>query len=334
MTQEPEPSTPTEASPTELAPPLVAVVAIGGNSLIKHRELRTVEDQYRAICETASHLVGLVRSGYRLVISHGNGPQVGFIMLRSEIAREYAGLHHVPLSSAVADTQGAIGLQIQQALANELARHGLDGHVVTVVTQVEVDPEDPGFDSPSKPVGEFYSADQLETLRSQHPDWILVEDADRGFRRVVASPAPLAIVEQDAVDTLVAGGHHVVAAGGGGIPVVRTPEGLHSVDAVIDKDMTSSLLASNLGAPLLVISTAVEHVMINFGTPDAQPLGEIGVDQIERYLAEGHFAPGSMAPKVRAAIGFIRRGGRRVIITNPQHLDDAIEHGQGTHIVP
>ncbi len=332
MTKGPEPSA--AVDPAAPHSPPIAVVAIGGNSLIKHRELRTVEDQYRAICETAAHLVGLVRSGYRLVISHGNGPQVGFIMLRSEIAREYAGLHHVPLSSAVADTQGAIGLQIQQALANELAGQGLDGHVVTVVTQVEVDPADPGFESPSKPVGEFYSADQLDTLRSQHPDWILVEDADRGYRRVVPSPAPLEIVEQDAIDTLLAGGHHVVAAGGGGIPVVRTPDGLHSVDAVIDKDMTSSLLASNLGAPLLVISTAVEHVMVDFGTPDARPLTEVRAAEMERYLAEGHFAPGSMAPKIRAAIGFLHRGGQRVIITNPQHLDDAIEHGQGTHIVP
>jgi len=161
-----------------------------------------------------------------------------------------------------------------------------------------------------------------------------MEDSDRGYRRVVASPAPRAIVEREAVEVLLAGGHHVVAAGGGGIPVVRTPEGLHSVDAVIDKDMTSSLLASDLRAPLLVISTAVEHVMVNFGTPDERPLSEVGVDEMKRYLTEGHFAPGSMAPKIRAAIGFIRRGGRRVIITRPEQLDEAIRHGHGTHIVP
>lgn len=313
----------------------LAVIAIGGNSLIKHRDKQTVADQYRAICETTSHLVDLVELGYQLVITHGNGPQVGFIMLRSEIARKEVGLHIVPLSSCVADTQGAIGLQIQQALGDDLARRGgLEAGAVTIVTQVEVDPDDPGFARPDKPIGEFYTKEQLPILKKQHPDWILMEDASRGYRRVVASPRPVKIIEQEAVNTLLAGGFHVVTAGGGGIPVVRGEKGLVSVDAVIDKDKTASLLAKNLGASLLVISTAVEQVMLNFGTPDEQPLGQVKVGKIEQYLADGHFAPGSMAPKIEAAIAFIRGGGLKVIITNPENIGEALRHDRGTQIIP
>lgn len=312
----------------------LAVIAIGGNSLIKHRDKQTVADQYKAICETTSHLVDLVEQGFQLVITHGNGPQVGFIMLRSEIARKEVGLHIVPLSSCVADTQGAIGLQIQQALGDELARCGLGGRTVTIVTQVEVNPDDPGFLHPDKPVGEFYTYEELAGLREQHPDWVLMEDASRGYRRVVPSPLPVRIVEQEAVNTLLADGFHVVTAGGGGIPVVRTSDGLQSVDAVIDKDKTASLLAKQLGATLLVISTAVEQVMLNFGTSSERPLGQVSVAQMEQYLADGHFAPGSMAPKIEAAIAFIRAGGQKVIITNPENIGEAIRHDRGTQIIP
>jgi len=312
----------------------LAVIAIGGNSLIKHRDKQTVADQYKAICETTSHLVDLVEQGFQLVITHGNGPQVGFIMLRSEIARKEVGLHIVPLSSCVADTQGAIGLQIQQALGDELARCGLGGRTVTIVTQVEVNPDDPGFLHPDKPVGEFYTYEELAGLREQHPDWVLMEDASRGYRRVVPSPLPVRIVEQEAVNTLLADGFHVVTAGGGGIPVVRTSDGLQSVDAVIDKDKTASLLAKQLGATLLVISTAVEQVMLNFGTSSERPLGQVRVAQMEQYLADGHFAPGSMAPKIEAAIAFIRAGGQKVIITNPENIGEAIRHDRGTQIIP
>lgn len=312
----------------------LAVIAMGGNSLIKHRHKQTVEDQYLAICETITHLVDLVEQGYQLLITHGNGPQVGFIMLRSEIAREQIGLHIVPLSSCVADTQGAIGLQIQQALTDELQQRGLEAKAVTVVTQVEVSPLDPGFVSPDKPIGEFYSKEQLPSLKKQHPDWILQEDANRGYRRVVASPVPLKIVEQDAVITLLDQGFHVVAAGGGGVPVVRSDIGLTSVDAVIDKDKTASLLATNLNASLLVISTAVEQVMLNFGTDSEVCLGQVKVAEMEAYMKAGHFAPGSMGPKIESAIAFIAGGGKRVIITNPENIGEAIRHGKGTQIIP
>ncbi len=312
----------------------LAVIAIGGNSLIKHREKQTVEDQYNAICETIKHLVDLVELDYQLIITHGNGPQVGFIMLRSEIARDQIGLHIVPLSSCVADTQGAIGLQIQQALTDELEKRGIQGKAVTIVTQVEVSPTDPGFIVPDKPIGEFYTEEQLPKLKEQHPDWILKEDANRGYRRVVASPLPVKIVEEDAVVSLLENDFHVIAAGGGGVPVVRSDIGLTSVDAVIDKDKTASLLATNLNAPLLVISTAVEQVMLNFGTAEEKPLGQARVQEMEEYLHGGHFAPGSMAPKIEAAIEFIKNGGHRVIITSPENIGEAIRHGKGTQIIP
>jgi len=312
----------------------LAVIAIGGNSLIKHRSKQTVEDQYHAICETMTHLVDLVEMGYQLLITHGNGPQVGFITLRSEIAREQVGLHIVPLSSCVADTQGAIGLQIQQALTDELWKRGLAAKAVTLVTQVEVSPLDPGFVLPDKPIGEFYSEEQLTKLREQHPEWILKQDANRGYRRVVASPIPLKIVEEEAVIALLENDFHVIAAGGGGVPVVRSDIGLTSVDAVIDKDKTAALLAGNLHAPLLVISTAVRQVMLNFGTAAEQSLGEVGMVEMEKYLLAGHFAPGSMAPKIEAAIAFIKNGGERVIITSPENIGEAIRHGKGTQIVP
>lgn len=312
----------------------LAVIAIGGNSLIKHRTKQTVEDQYIAICETIKHLVDLVELGYQLVITHGNGPQVGFIMLRSEIAREQVGLHIVPLSSCVADTQGAIGLQIQQALTDELEKRDLQAKAVTIVTQVEVSPTDPGFIEPEKPIGEFYAEEQLAKLKQQHPEWILKQDSNRGYRRVVASPEPLKIVEEEAVLALLENDYHVVTAGGGGIPVVRSDIGLTSVDAVIDKDKTASLLASDLQAPLLIISTAVEQVMLNFATDKEEALGQVTVAKMKEYLDDGHFAPGSMAPKIEAAIDFINNGGQKVIITNPEHIGEAIRHDKGTQIVP
>jgi len=312
----------------------IAVIAIGGNSLIKHRSRQTVEDQYRAICETTRHLADLIEHGYQLVITHGNGPQVGFIMLRSEIARKEIGLHIVPLSSCVADTQGAIGLQIQQALADELEKRNRTARAATIVTQVEVSPIDPGFQKPDKPIGEFYRRQQLPELKKQHPEWILKEDANRGWRRVVASPQPQKIVEQEAINALLADGFQVIAAGGGGVPVIRSEAGLTCVDAVIDKDKTAALLAANLQAPLLVISTAVEQVMLYFGTTREKPLGRVSLQEIERYFREGHFAPGSMGPKIEAAIEFLKNGGKRVIITNPENIGAAIARGKGTQIVP
>jgi len=309
-------------------------IAIGGNSLIKSKKLQKVEDQHQAIKETVRHVADLIVQGYQVVISHGNGPQVGFIMRRSEVARRVTGLHLVPLVNVVADTQGSIGYQIQQSLNNELAGRNTAGQCVTVVTQVVVDREDPGFKKPAKPVGEFFDAQQLAEIRRDYPDWTLIEDAGRGFRRVVPSPKPREVVERPVIESLLNSGYHVVTVGGGGIPVVRTDEGLAGVDAVIDKDLASSLLANQLGAGLLIISTAVEQVALNFGKPDQMAIGKMTVAEAEQYIAEGHFAPGSMLPKIQSALSFLKNGGQEVIITAPEFIKETVTMGRGTHIVP
>lgn len=312
----------------------LAFIAIGGNSLIKSKDMQTVEDQHQAVRETIRHVADLIEQGYQVMISHGNGPQVGFIMLRSEVARRETGLHLVPLVNVVADTQGSIGYQIQQSLNNELAARGKEGQCLTVVTQVVVDGDDPGFKKPAKPVGEFYDVAEVEEIRREYPDWSLVEDAGRGFRRVVPSPEPLEVVEKPVIESLLESGYHVVAVGGGGIPVVRTDSGLEGVDAVIDKDLASAMLAGQLGAGLLIVSTAVEHVAINFGKPGEEAICNMTVAEAEGYIAEGHFAPGSMLPKVQSALRFLRAGGKEVIITSPEFIKEAVTNGKGTHIVP
>ena len=309
-------------------------IAIGGNSLIKSKALQKVEDQHQAINETVRPIADLIVRGYQVLISHGNGPQVGFIMRRSEVARQVTGLHLVPLVNVVADTQGSIGYQIQQSLNNELAGRNIPGQCVTVVTQVVVDRDDPGFKEPAKPVGEFFDTDQLAEIRRDYPDWTLVEDAGRGFRRVVPSPEPREVIERPVIESLLNSGFHVVTVGGGGIPVVRTDEGLAGVDAVIDKDLASSLLANQLGAGLLIISTAVEQVVLNFGTPAEKPISKITIAEAEQYITEGHFAPGSMLPKIQSALRFLKNGGQEVIITAPEFIKEAVTMGRGTHIVP
>jgi len=308
------------------------VIAIGGNSLITDPQHMEVYDQYKAAGETSEHIAGVVQEGYRVVITHGNGPQVGFILLRSEMARQV--LHEVPLDSCGADTQGAIGYQIAQTLDNELRRRGIDRQVVAVVTQVVVDSNDPGFREPSKPIGPFYSEESARS-HSEGEGWAMVEDAGRGWRRVVASPEPLEIIEETAIRYLLEQDIIVVAAGGGGIPVIRKEDGcLEGALAVIDKDLTSCLLAKNLGAEKLIMSTAVDKVAINFGKPDQQDIDRMTVAEAQQYTDEGHFAPGSMLPKIRAAIDFLEHGGKEVIITQPHLLEQAIRGRTGTHIVP
>jgi len=311
----------------------LALIAIGGNSLIKNQKHKTVQDQYNAICETAVHVVDIVEKGFTVVVTHGNGPQVGFILRRSELAHEISGMHIVPLVSCVADTQGAIGYQLQQALNNEFQKRGVARQAVTVVTQVEVDREDPAFSNPTKPIGSFFSEDQIEKIRDKHPDWQVVFDADRGYRRVVPSPAPKAIIEIGVLEYLLGKGFCVIGAGGGGIPVFKNKRGEYEgVDAVIDKDSASSLLATQLHADLFIISTSVEKVFINFGKPDETPLDSITAKQARAYMSEGHFAPGSMLPKIEAALGFLDRGGKEAIITSPESLGRAITGESGTHI--
>ncbi len=310
----------------------LAVVAVGGNSLIKDKNHQSVPDQYAAAAETMVHIADMIEAGYRVVITHGNGPQVGFILLRSEIARSQ--IHPVPLDSCGADTQGAIGYNFQMALGNEFKKRGIKKPVVTVVTQVLVDKNDKSFKKPSKPIGEFYTEAEAKE-RIAKDKWDMVEDAGRGWRRVVASPLPIEIIEEDAIKTLAERGFMVVAVGGGGIPVVKDDAGiLHGTAAVIDKDFASALLASNIGADVFVISTAVEKACLNFGKPDQKTLDKVTVAELEKYCAEGHFKPGSMLPKCEAIIKFLKNGGKHAIITNPENLARAVKGKAGTHVYP
>ena len=312
----------------------LAIIAIGGNSLIKDSSHETVKDQYEAVRETSGHIADLIEEGYETVITHGNGPQVGFILLRSELAHELAGMHIVPLVNCVADTQGAIGYQLQQALRNEFDRRNIKKTAATVVTLVEVDRDDPAFSNPTKPVGSFFNEEQIGSIREKHPEWHIVHEAGRGYRRVVPSPLPKKILESDAIEALLAQGFCVIGAGGGGIPVYRNEQGeLEGIDAVIDKDLATGLLASQLNADLFVISTAVEKVYLNYGKKDASPLDRINAAQAKMYMDEGHFAPGSMLPKIKAVLEFLGRGGKEAIITNPESLTRAVRGESGTHII-
>lgn len=313
----------------------LAVIAIGGNSLIRDNTRQTVEDQYDAVCETAKHIVGMIEQGYDVVITHGNGPQVGFILRRSEIASETAGMHAVPLVACGADTQGALGYQIQQAMDNEFKRRGLDKSAITLVTQVVVAADDPAFAKPSKPIGSFFTQEQAEKIQKNNPDWVMVSDAGRGYRRVVASPYPREIVEKDVIDKLVREGYCMIAVGGGGIPVIRQEDGtFKGIDAVIDKDFASSLLAAQIHADELIISTGVPKVYLNYGKPDEKALDKVTLAELEEYVNQNHFAPGSMLPKIQAVISFLENGGKKAIITNPESLEEAVAGKTGTHIYP
>lgn len=313
----------------------LAVVAIGGNALIKDDKHVSVEDQQIALRETSTHLVDMIEAGWNLAIGHGNGPQVGFILRRSEIAAKAEGMHEVPLDVCGADSQGAIGYELQQALRNEFHKRGIDKKACTVVTQVRVDRNDPAFQKPSKPIGSFMDKAEAER-REKEMGWSVVEDAGRGWRRVVASPMPKEIVEFDSVKLLLDAGQVVITVGGGGIPVIERSDGeLVGTAAVIDKDFASSLLAQTLQADLLLIATAVEKVAVHFGKPDQKWLDKISLAEAKAYLAEGiHFAKGSMAPKIQAAILYLENGGRQALITNPESIGRALKGETGTWIVP
>lgn len=310
----------------------VAVVAIGGNSLIKDREHQTVPDQFATACETCTHIAGMIEQGWDVVITHGNGPQVGFILLRSELASDV--LHTVPLDSCGADTQGAIGYMLQQCLYNEFLKRGIKKQAATVVTQVVVDKNDPAFQNPTKPIGPFMSREEALQKRDER-GWDVMEDAGRGWRRVVPSPLPLEIVERDAILTLLEQGFVVIGVGGGGIPVVREPDGsLRGVEAVIDKDYASSLLATSINADLFLISTAVEKVALNYGKPNQVWLDRMSLTEAKKYYQEGHFAPGSMGPKIQAIIWYLEKGGKQALITSPENIERALRGETGTWITP
>jgi carbamate kinase len=311
-------------------PARVAVVAVGGNSLIKDPKHQSVPDQYQAAVETCAHIAGMIEQGWDVVVTHGNGPQVGFILRRSELSAHE--LHTVPLDSCGADTQGAIGYMLQKALYNEFKKRGIQKQSTTVVTQVLVDKDDPSFKSPTKPIGSFMSK-ELALEHREKDRWDVVEDAGRGWRRVVASPIPQRIVERDAIKELIDAGFTVVAVGGGGIPVVEDEHGmLEGAEAVIDKDYASSLLANAIDADLFLISTAVEKVALNFGKPNQVWLDHLTLAQAKKYLAEGHFAKGSMGPKIQAIIWYLERGGKEALITNPENIERALKGDTGTRI--
>lgn len=306
----------------------LVVVAIGGNSLIDDPANKTVAAQYAACRKTVTHLVPLLQRGHRLLIVHGNGPQVGFILRRAELARHE--LHMVPLDSCVADTQGAIGYNLQMAFQNELQRSGLHRSVATIVTQVEVASDDPSWQNPSKPIGSFMTEEDARR-HAQKDGWIVHEDAGRGWRRVVPSPKPHSVVEIEAIRTLLQNDAVIIAAGGGGIPVYIDQTGeMRGAEAVIDKDHAASLLAVSLRAEHFIISTAVDRVAIHYNTPREQWLDELSIADAERFLADGHFAPGSMKPKVEAMLAYIKSAGGQGVITDPQHLSAAIRGEAGT----
>ena len=308
------------------------VIAIGGNSLIPDGDHESVQDQYQAAAETDDHIASLVEQGWDVAISHGNGPQVGFILRRSEMASSE--LHEIPLDFCGADTQGAIGYMLQQNLVNDFRQRGITKSVATIVTQVEVDANDPAFANPSKPIGSFMEEADAKRRRDEE-GWDIREDAGRGWRRVVASPQPMRIVELEVIKDLLDAGVVTIAVGGGGIPVVTNADGdLEGIAAVIDKDLASALLADQVGADLLLISTAVEQVALNFGTPEQQWVDQFTLAEVKQYLAEGgHFAEGSMAPKMRAVVQFMDAGGKEALITNPENLERAMAGETGTRIV-
>lgn len=312
----------------------LAVVAVGGNSLILDPKKVTVEDQYLAAAETTKHIADMIEAGWDVAIGHGNGPQVGFILRRSEIAAKVEGMHEVPLDVCGADSQGAIGYALQQTLQNELIRRGIKKPVATVVTQVKVDKNDTAFQHPTKPIGGFMDEAEAKK-REEEMGWNVVEDSGRGWRRVVASPIPIEVVEIESVRALIAAGVVVITVGGGGIPVIDDGNGgCVGTAAVIDKDYASSLLATLINADLFVISTAVEKVAINFGKPDEKWLDRMTLAEAKAYLAEGtHFAKGSMAPKIQAIIKYLEAGGKEALVTNPENIGRALRGETGTRIV-
>ncbi|QBD82753.1 carbamate kinase [Ktedonosporobacter rubrisoli] len=311
----------------------LAVIAIGGNSLVENATCQSVAGEQKALQETAIHIVEMILRGWQVVLTHGNGPQVGLILLQAEIARKELD-YTISVDIAVAESQGSIGYALQQALSNELRRRSLNKQVVALLTHTLVDPDDPAFQQPSKPIGPFYTATEAEQKQREY-GWAMMEDAGRGWRRAVPSPHPCQIMESEAIAHMLQAGLIVISAGGGGIPVIIDTYGtLIGTQAVIDKDLASSLLASTLQADLLLISTGVEKVALNYHGPNQQDLSKLTLSEILRYFNEGHFARGSMEPKICAAIEYLQNGGKAVLITRPEAITQALDGKTGTWIFP
>jgi carbamate kinase len=307
------------------------MVALGGHAFIGKNEQGTVSDHERNAAMICDQLMTLIDRNYNLVITHGNGPQVGNRLLATERTRDT--IPAWPLDVLVAETEGSLGYFLQQALLNQLRRRQVKRYVVTVITQVLVDENDPAFKAPTKPIGPFMTREEAEQ-RAKEDGWTIVEDAGRGWRRVVASPRPLKVVQRRMIREAALEGHIVIAAGGGGIPIHKDKNNdYEGIECVIDKDLTSSVLASNIGADLLIVLTAVPKVYLHFGKPNQMALGAVTMEEIEQYIAAGHFPPGSMGPKIQAIHEFLERGGKRGLITDPDHLRDALDGKAGTHFV-
>jgi len=308
----------------------IAVVAIGGNSLIKEGGGISFADQLNTVYETCENLVAIIENGYELLITHGNGPQVGYLLLKNHLARNF--LPEEPLDSANAMTQGEIGYMITLAMSNVLKRKKINKEVVTLITRVLVDENDEDFKKPSKPIGPFYTREEMENLKKRY-GWIFVEDAYRGFRRVVPSPKPKKVLEINAIKNLLEDGKIVIAGGGGGIGVIEKNGDYLGIACVIDKDLTASLMAKELNAQLFIISTAVPYVYLNYGKKNKKPLRKVNLSEIIKYHEEGHFPKGNMGPKIEAAIEFLKNGGKEVIITSPENIERALEKKAGTRII-
>lgn len=307
----------------------LAVVAVGGNALIREKGKESLPDQYASVCITVPHIVDMIQNGWNVIITHGNGPQVGFILRRSEIAASE--VHSIPLDYGGSNTQGSIGYMFQKSLQNEFKRRGMSKQAVAVLTETLVDKNDTAFKTPTKPIGSFMD----EKTAVQHRDadgWCVMEDAGRGWRRVVPSPVPIKILQQDAIMSLVGAGFTVVAVGGGGIPVIENDKGeIQGVEAVIDKDSASALFAASIDADMFVILTEVDKVAINFNKPNVQWLDNLSIEDAKKFLTEGQFGKGSMEPKIKAILSFIEKGGRQALVTNPDNMLRALRGETGTH---
>jgi carbamate kinase len=309
----------------------LAVIALGGNSITKAGQVGTIKEQFENARETAEHIAVIIGRGWDIVLTHGNGPQVGNVLLRVELAAPQ--VYTLPLDTCDSDTQGGMGYMLQQVLGNALKKRNLNKSVATIITQVLVDENDPAFQNPTKPIGPFLSQREAERRKLER-GWHIVEDVGRGWRRVVPSPPALEVVEEEVIRRCLESGVIVIACGGGGIPVVRRDGELHGVEAVIDKDRTSALLAEKIGADLLLISTGVEKISLNYRKPHQRDVEVMTIAEAQQHLAEGQFPPGSMGPKIESAISYLKHGGKRVIITLPEKLSEALDGKTGTHIVP
>jgi len=307
------------------------VVALGGNAIVKKGQRGTISEQFDNTIESLEHIIPLIKKGHRIIITHGNGPTIGHMMIRVEAGLKHA--PYIPLGLCVADSQGGLGYMIELCLANLLFKKKINKKVITLITPVLVSGKDKAIKNPSKPIGPFYTKKQAERMRKKHKEWVIKEDAGRGYRRVVPSPIPLEIVNRDIIKQMVSEGYIVIAAGGGGVPVIyRKDKTLKGIPAVIDKDRTAAILAKDVKADTLLILTAIDKVYINFNKKNQEALHKITVKEAKKYYKQGHFLPGSMGPKIEAAISFLENGGKEVIICNLDEADKALNGKTGTII--